>query len=194
MEVTDNQPVKAMNSKEPPGPRARGATRFQRKPTLKDELRRVLAKLQEESEQLLERDFPRGEWTQTQFFRAIKRTCKDLRQAEEAESPWAPARPPANLDIEALVSHLEADRAALHRHVKVLEIVRDQLWELLMQNRKDKEQLGAEARHAAEALRFYARPANWQAPPAPPPAVRDQGERARGALARLAAKVPGLGD
>lgn len=182
-----------MSDKEP------GTTQRRRAPggaseggELAGELKEVVARLERETESLLRRDFPREEWTGTQFFKAIKRTCKEIRQENEPPASIAallPPSPPGHLSLEELVSHLEAERVSLHRQARVLEIVRDQLWEILMQNRKELDRAQSERAELLRALKFYADEANWKPGGAVSRAASDGGQLARTTLAKADPKA-----
>lgn len=120
------------------------------------ELRQVVRRLEDNAREKMERRYPGEDWSQTQFFYAVKRTCRELKE----DGYLLPAAKPSSsgtrhLLIENVLERLENSRAETHHQIEVLEVIRDELWKLLVDNRHELDRTKAQLRDAKEALEHY---------------------------------------
>ncbi|MEW6307145.1 MAG: hypothetical protein AB1705_27085 [Verrucomicrobiota bacterium] len=136
-------------------------TASEQKQLVEQELRQVVQRLEEQARTRLGYQQRNDDWSQTQFFYAVKRTCKELKEDgfPAAEQPDEDAT--ARLALENVVERLESSRAETHHQLEVLEVIRDELWKLLVENRREMDEMRGKLRAARKALRFYAADESW---------------------------------
>lgn len=126
-------------------------------------------RVEAELEQLvcrLEREIPLPspvpDWSQTQFFCAVKRTCKELKDDGFMAFQNQPSGVSSErLALEVVVEEIESARAQARHQTEVLEVIRDELWKLLTENRQSLQHAKTLLRTASRALEFYASESNW---------------------------------